>query len=287
VTDTVSPGVDPAAAVTDTVSAGVDPAAAVTDTASPGLDPAIRLALAGGAVLTGAYLLPGLTGLIARLHADGRVLPGGRAGPEALARLGIADRTVDGRGVGLTFDDGPHAEGTPAVLDILAARGSHATFFLVGEQVSRNPGLAAELVAAGHRVGLHCDRHRNLLRLGPAAVRDDIARARARIEDATGVPIELYRPPYGVFNGVALLIARQHGWRPLLWTHWGRDWEATATPASIAGLLTGPGLGDGSVLLAHDADDYSSAGSWRRTAAALPRVLDELDRRGLALTTRL
>jgi peptidoglycan/xylan/chitin deacetylase (PgdA/CDA1 family) len=248
---------------------------------------AVRLGATGAAVLTGAHLLPGLAGLVARLHADGRTLPGGRPVPDVLARLGIADRTADGQGVGLTFDDGPHAQGTPAVLEILAARGARATFFLVGEQVVRNPGLAAEIVAAGHRVGLHCDRHRNLLRLGPAAVGEDIARARARIENATAVPIELYRPPYGVFNGASLVIARLHGWRPLLWTHWGRDWEATATPASIAGLLTGPGLGDGSVLLAHDADDYGSAGSWRRTVAALPVVLDELDRRGLRLTTRL
>jgi peptidoglycan/xylan/chitin deacetylase (PgdA/CDA1 family) len=259
----------------------------VTDPALPGLDRVVCAAAVGAAALAGAHLLPGLAGLVARLHADGRELPGGRPVPDVLSRLGIADQTVDGRGVGLTFDDGPHPRGTPAVLEILAARRARATFFLVGEQVARNPGLAAELVAAGHRIGLHCDRHRNLLRLGPAAVRDDIARARARIEDATGVPIELYRPPYGVFNGASLVIARLHDWRPLLWTHWGRDWEATATPASIAGLLTGPGLGDGSVLLAHDADDYSSAGSWRRTVAALPIVLEELDRRGLELTTRL
>jgi peptidoglycan/xylan/chitin deacetylase (PgdA/CDA1 family) len=173
------------------------------------------------------------------------------------------------------------------VLSLLADRGVRATFFLVGEQVARDPALAAEIVAAGHPVGLHCDRHRNLLRLGPHAVHDDIARARARIEDATGSAIGLYRPPYGVFNAAALAIARRHGWRPLLWTHWGRDWEATATPESICRLLTGPGLGPGSVLLAHDADDYSSTGSWRRTVAALPLVLDELDRRGLALTTQL
>jgi peptidoglycan-N-acetylglucosamine deacetylase len=249
--------------------------------------PVTRLALAGGAALAGAYAVPGLAGLIARLHADGRLPADGLVASSVLSGLGIAGRTLDGLDVALTFDDGPHAQGTPAVMEILAARQARATFFLVGEQVVRNPGLAAELVAAGHRIGLHCDRHRNLLRLGPVAVREDIARARARIEDATGVSIDLYRPPYGVFNAASLLIARRHGWRPLLWTHWGRDWEATATPASIAGRLTARGLGAGSVLLAHDADDYSTPGSWRRTAAALPIVLDEIGRRGLELTTRL
>lgn len=201
--------------------------------------------------------------------------------------LGIATTTLDGRGFGLTFDDGPHPQGTPAVLELLAARGVHATFFLVGEQVVRNPSLAAEIVAAGHGIGLHCDRHRNLLRLGPAAAADDIARARGRIEDATGCAIERYRPPYGIFTAAALAIAKRHGWRPLLWTHWGRDWEAQATAASITELLVGGDVAEGSVGLLHDADDYASPGSWRRTVAALPLVLDELERRGLEATLAL
>jgi peptidoglycan/xylan/chitin deacetylase (PgdA/CDA1 family) len=158
----------------------------------------------------------------------------------------------------------------------------HATFFLVGEQVRRNPALAGEIVAAGHRVALHCDRHRNLLRLTPRQVRADIERALATIEDAAGQSIDLYRPPYGVLNAAALRIARAHGWRTLLWSHWGRDWEARATPASIADRLT-RGVGEGSVLLLHDADDYSAPDSWQRTVAALPRVLDALAARGLQL----
>ena len=80
------------------------------------------------------------------------------------------------------------------MLEALAARGVRATFFLVGEQVARNPSLAAEIVAAGHGIGLHCDRHRNQLRLAPRAVRADIERGAARIEETTGRPIERYRP---------------------------------------------------------------------------------------------
>ncbi len=194
--------------------------------------------------------------------------------------LGIEDRTATGGGYALTFDDGPHAQGTPAALEILAAADVRATFFLVGEQVLRNPGLAEEIVAAGHVVGLHCHRHRNLLRLTPWQVREDIARAQAIIEETAGRAVGLYRPPYGVLNASALSIARRHGWRTLLWSHWGKDWQARATPDSIAALVAG-GAGQGSVLLLHDADDYSAPGSWRRTAAALPRVLDTLAERGL------
>jgi peptidoglycan-N-acetylglucosamine deacetylase len=204
--------------------------------------------------------------------------------PALRAPLGIDDRTRDGRGYALTFDDGPHAQGTPAVLELLAEAGAAATFFLVGEQVQRNPALAREIVAAGHAIGLHCQRHRNLLRLAPWQVRADIDRAQSAIEDATGLTPTLYRPPYGVLNTAALSIAHARGWRTVLWTQWGRDWEQSATPDSIARLVT-IGAGEGSVLLLHDADDYSAAGSWRRTAAALPRVLATLAERGVAPVT--
>jgi len=200
--------------------------------------------------------------------------------PALRRSLGVEDRTASGRGYALTFDDGPHAQGTPAVLEILADASVQATFFLVGEQVRRNPTLGREIVAAGHGIGLHCDRHRNLLRLTPWQVREDIDRAQAIIEDATGCSPSLYRPPYGVLNASALRLARGRGWRTLLWSQWGRDWEARATPESIAARVT-DGADEGSVLLLHDAEDYSATGSWQRTAAALPRVLETLAERGL------
>jgi peptidoglycan-N-acetylglucosamine deacetylase len=200
--------------------------------------------------------------------------------PSLRHSLGVEDHTSSGVGYALTFDDGPHAQGTPAVLEILRRMRVSATFFLVGEQVRRNPALAREILAAGHGIGLHCDRHRNLLRLAPWQAREDIARARETIEEATERTVGLYRPPYGILNSSALRIAREQDWRVLLWSHWGRDWEKRATPESIATLLTHR-AGEGSVLLLHDADDYSAPGSWRNTLGALPRVLETLAERGL------
>jgi peptidoglycan-N-acetylglucosamine deacetylase len=224
---------------------------------------------------------PPAAGALAGLALASYVLPGlAGAWPALRGPLGIEDRTASGRGYALTFDDGPHARGTPAVLEILAGAGVRATFFLVGEQVRRNQTLGREIVAAGHGIGLHCDRHRNLLRLTPCQVREDIARAEATIEDVTGCSPRLYRPPYGVLNASALRLARGRGWRTLLWSQWGRDWEARATPEGIAARVT-DGASEGSVLLLHDADDYSAPGSWRRTTAALPRVLEVLAARGL------
>ena len=187
-----------------------------------------------------------------------------------------------GRGdVGLTFDDGPHAEGTPAVLETLAARGATATFFLVGEQVQARPSVARAIVDAGHEVALHGYRHTLLLRRSVRELEQDLVRARAAIEDATGRSPVLYRPPYGVFSSGALALVRRLGYRPLLWSAWGRDWERRATPAAIARRTTWR-LRGGDVVLLHDSDAYSSAGSWMRTAAALPSVLDAVATLGVS-----
>jgi len=183
-------------------------------------------------------------------------------------------------GVALSFDDGPHPQGTPAVLEVLRAHGAVATFFLAGEQVVRRPALAAEIVAAGHRVELHCHRHRNLLRLTTREFLDDAERGRAAIEEASGQAIADYRPPYGIFSAAGLRAVRRRGWRPLLWSRWGRDWDRRATAESIA-RRAATGIEAGDVLLLHDADYYSARGSWVRTAAALPLILTELERRGL------
>lgn len=224
-------------------------------------------ALAGGAgVLAGAVL-----------HAGPALAP---VVPAVGAGLGVMLREPAAAGVALTFDDGPHPQGTPAVLEHLREAGAVATFFLAGEQVERRPALAAEIVAAGHRVELHCHRHRNQLRLTPRDLLADAERGREAIETASGQGIADYRPPYGIFSGAGLRAIRSRRWRPVLWSHWGRDWTKSATPESIAAKAT-VGIRAGDILLLHDADYYSARNSWVRTTAALPRILDELATRGL------
>jgi peptidoglycan-N-acetylglucosamine deacetylase len=192
--------------------------------------------------------------------------------------------TVDAPGaVAVTFDDGPHPKGTPAILDVLARHGVTATFFMVGEQVNRSPRLAAEVVAAGHGIGVHGHRHRNLLRLTPRQIADDLDRARMAIEDATATRPTLHRPPYGIYSWPAIHAVRQRGLTPLLWSGWGRDWARRATPHSIAAKATRH-LRAGDVLLLHDADDYSARGSHERTAKALTRILEAIAAAGLATT---
>jgi len=175
-------------------------------------------------------------------------------------------------GIGLTFDDGPHPSGTPAVLDMLAREAVKATFYLVGEQVERWPELAARTAAEGHEIGIHGYHHTLLLRRSPRALGRDLDRAAAVIREATGATPTSYRPPYGVFSLAALMLVRQRGWAPQLWSRWGRDWGRHERPADIARRATA-GLRAGDVILLHDADHYSAPGSWRQTLAALPPIL--------------
>ena len=199
--------------------------------------------------------------------------------------LGIERRLPgDARRVALTFDDGPHDEGTAAVLELLRAANVRATFFLVGEQVERNRSLTAEIAAAGHEIALHGYRHRLLLRRSVRELAGDLGRAVDVIGDVTGIAPVWYRPPYGVFSSGGLRLVRERGWRPMLWSKWGRDWTRSATPQSIARRVTDD-LAAGDVLLLHDADHYSAAGSWRNTVAALPRVFEAAERLSLRFET--
>jgi len=225
------------------------------------------IAAAAGAGLGAAAIVHAVPALAPVVPAIGTSLP-------------VVLRQPGEEGVALTFDDGPHPHGTPAVLEMLREAGAVATFFLAGEQVLRRPALVAEIVAAGHRVELHCHRHRNQLRLTPGQLLDDAERARAAIEEAGGQPIADYRPPYGIFSAAGLRAVRRRGWRPVLWSQWGRDWTRRATPGSITRKATA-GVRAGDILLLHDADYYSAPGSWVRTAAALPMILAELEGRGL------
>ena len=178
----------------------------------------------------------------------------------------------------LTFDDGPHPEGTPDVLELLACAGARAMFFLIGEQVQRRPGLAAEIVAAGHAVAVHGYRHRLQMRLRAREVTEDLTRAAGVIADAAGVEPCWHRPPYGIYSPAGLAAARDAGLKPLLWSRWGKDWRKLTTPERIAARVT-EGVSAGDVILLHDADFYSARNSHRRTVAALRVIVTELARR--------
>jgi peptidoglycan/xylan/chitin deacetylase (PgdA/CDA1 family) len=180
----------------------------------------------------------------------------------------------------LTFDDGPDPGSTPQFLDVLDSLGLHATFFMLGDMARRAPGLAAEVAAAGHEIGVHGDTHRSQLRLAPRTVAADIERARDAVAHATGTAPEWFRPPYGTLSLGGVRGARRAGLRPVLWTAWGRDWRAEATADSVVADVL-HGYVDGGTVLLHDSDCTSAPECWHSALGALPRLADELHARSL------
>jgi peptidoglycan-N-acetylglucosamine deacetylase len=181
-------------------------------------------------------------------------------------------------GVALTFDDGPHPRSTRSVLDALDAAGARATFFVIGEKGARHPELLRELVARGHLVGVHGDRHDRLLSLrSTARVRADLTRAVESLAAATGERPRLYRPAVGQTNPRIARIAGELGLTIVGWSVRGRDGVRT-DPASVVERVV-PRLRNGAIVLLHDAaerDDHQPA-----AGEALPEILAAMRERGL------
>jgi peptidoglycan/xylan/chitin deacetylase (PgdA/CDA1 family) len=178
----------------------------------------------------------------------------------------------------LTFDDGPDPDATPAVLEVLAAAGATATFFLVGEQVEAHPELARALVEGGHTVALHGHRHVEHDTL--ANPRADLEQGCDAISAATAERPALFRPPYGRFSEASYRACRELGLTPVLWSAWGCDWEPI--PAERIADLVLRDLAPGRIVLLHDSARYAYRGSARATADALALILAAAREAGLA-----
>lgn len=220
--------------------------------------PALVLAGAAALGVAAAHAGPALT-TIAPLRR--RVLP----------RLsGLRSRTV-----ALTFDDGPDPKSTPEFLSILAKLRVPATFFVLGEMAQRAPDLLRRLHDEGHEVGVHGWVHRNHLRMSPARVYDELAHTADLVEQICGRRPAWFRPPYGVLSGGSCAAAARLRLTPLLWTAWGVDWEARATPESVLARLRRGGLRPGATLLLHDSDCTSAPGAWQSALGAIPTLIRE------------
>jgi peptidoglycan/xylan/chitin deacetylase (PgdA/CDA1 family) len=221
----------------------------------------------------------GVAGIAAVVHAGpalAGVSPIGVRVTPALVGRGRPDH------VALTFDDGPDPASTPAFLAALDELGWRATFFMLGTMARRSPGLTAEVAAAGHEIAVHGDEHRNLLGRTPRAAREDIRRATETVAELSGQIPVWFRPPFGILSWGALRGARAAGLTPVLWTSWGRDWRAEATPSSVVADVFGRYVAGGTVLL-HDSDGESFPGSWRAALGALPLLAERFAAQSLSV----
>lgn len=183
----------------------------------------------------------------------------------------------------LTFDDGPHPEVTPRVLDLLAAHGQRATFFVVGMHARAHGGLLRRIRAEGHALGLHSDTHHRAFNCwGPGAVRRDLERCAQAVADATGeAPPRLFRPPVGLKNPIVASVVQRLALVTVTWS--ARAWDtAGAPPGRIAARLVA-GARPRAIVLLHDGHEPAHPGDRAATAAALALALPTLPTRSVAL----
>lgn len=194
----------------------------------------------------------------------------------------------------LTFDDGPHPELTPRILEVLDRYGVRATFMAMGYAAQRHPSLVAEIVAAGHEVGHHGWRHLNLAKVSAATTRKEIEIGAQAVEDAAGVPVRLFRPPRGRLSesAVRLLAGLRHD--IILWsvTRGRKRWRSPDLVARHVVDETGPGaiidLHDGigrGTFVPHSALARSLLDRRAVEVEALPRLIEGCGEKGVELTT--
>jgi peptidoglycan-N-acetylglucosamine deacetylase len=135
-------------------------------------------------------------------------------------------RGIQKRRIHLTFDDGPHPTNTPRVLDELRYTGVQATFFVLGKKLETELGqkLMKRAAAEGHQIGNHTYSHPHLTELTEEQIREEILRTEHLIGDANK-GVRILRPPYGEHNSLVERVARDLGYRLVLWNVDSGDWD--------------------------------------------------------------
>lgn len=153
--------------------------------------------------------------------------------------------------IALTFDDGPHPEYTPRLLDVLAERQLTATFFVIGELAERRPDLIRRIAAEGHELGNHTWTHSEPSRTSPRQFLDEVRRTDELLLELTGAASRTMRPPKGELNWHKLTGLWQRGLNVALWNVDPRDYRMTSADDMTAWCATyEPHAGD--ILLMHD-----------------------------------
>lgn len=235
----------------------------------------VATAIAGG-VAAGPVVPVACVAVAVSIHAWGVVHPRSSLYLPVYARM-------PGRppAIALTYDDGPDPDNTPRILDLLAARGATATFFVVGEQARRHPGLVRRMASEGHALGLHSDRHSRWFNCWSGRrVEEDLRANGDAIAQAAGIPPPvLFRPPVGLKNPIVGRVAERLGLVCIAWSCGGND--AADRPLATLEWRFSAGLKPGAIVLIHDGMDPARPLARPHALALTARLLDETAGRGL------
>ncbi len=172
----------------------------------------------------------------------------------------------------LTFDDGPDAQTTPKVLDILKKHNAKATFFLIGKLIAGKEGILKRMQAEGHQIANHTWNHPNLTKLSPAEVQAEIKETQSEIARVTGQEPSFFRPPYGAVNAS---VTEAAGLPSIAWSVDSKDWQSRHPQAILDEIKSQ--AHPGAIVLLHDIHPS--------TVEALDGVLQHLTEQGYQLVT--
>jgi peptidoglycan/xylan/chitin deacetylase (PgdA/CDA1 family) len=177
--------------------------------------------------------------------------------------------------VALTFDDGPHADRTRGILDVLAAAGARATFFLQGSEAARHAELVRSIDNGGHQLGNHGWAHSHVHEVPLETFVREAVETHALLEETVGRPLRrIYRPPYGAVTPTAFVALVRRGFRFVFWSMDSED-SFRRDAAQLARWIEAAPVRSGEILLFHE--DYP------HTLDALPAVVASLKGRAFAL----
>lgn len=200
-----------------------------------------------------------------------------------ICRVGGADGKI-----ALTFDDGPHPEWTPRLLDLLDRYEARATFFVIGRFAESQPELVRAIADAGHSLGNHTWSHPSLPTTSDGRLRDELDRTKGAVEAAGAAFSEvddgaLMRPPYGRRRPGTLRTLREEGYAPVLWSITCFDWRRTTTARAIGRRASRARGGD--IVLLHDGSDRGLEVDRSKTLAATEAVLRQGSGEGYEFVT--
>ena len=187
------------------------------------------------------------------------------------------------RKLALTYDDGPNDPHTLHLLDVLAAHGVKATFFMVGKFVAERPDIVRRVAEAGHIVGNHTWSHPNLIFVSGAELRRQIGETQHALKDAVGKSSSLFRPPFGGRRPGTFAAVRTMGLEPIMWRVSSYDWSAKSSDEIETRVVRAVRGGD--VVLMHDGDHARMGADRSHTGRATDNLIRRYKDEGFQFVT--
>lgn len=191
---------------------------------------------------------------------------------EACGYVSASATPIEAPKIALTFDDGPSAVWTPALLDGLKERGVKATFFLIGENADKNPEIVKRMAEEGHLIGNHTYHHVELIKVSENEARLELADTSAVIVRITGKEPEYMRPPFGTWQRK---LEQDIQMLPVLWTIDPLDWTTENQDEIVNKVVTEAEEND--IILLHDC--------YKSSVEAGLRIVDILQEEGFVFVT--